>query len=150
MSEVARADRATRDAVLAVEAERRRALLAADLDALDALFDDALVHIHAPGVRHDKAMLLEHVATRQAYLDTERGELDIRVIGDVAIATGAIRNRLRNPDGTERTLTGVVTQVLRHGEDGRWRFVHFQMTPDGEQVWGALPSQQAAQGGADS
>lgn len=82
------ADQATRAEVLAVEERRRQALITGDLAALDDLYDESLVHIHAPGLTHTKALLLEHVATTAAYLDMTRGELNIRVIGDVAIITG--------------------------------------------------------------
>lgn len=129
------ADEATRAEILAVEERRKRALLAIDLDALADLYDDSLVHTHAPGLTHDKEQLLEHVRTRQAYREITRGELTIRLIGDVAIVTGRIINRLGSPDGSERVLAGQVIQVLRRCEDGRWRFVSFQMTPDGEHVW---------------
>jgi ketosteroid isomerase-like protein len=130
--------------LLAVEDRRREALIAGDLAALDELFDDSLVHIHAPGLTHSKAQLLEHVATRQAYLEITRGELNIRLVGDVAIMTGPLVNRLRTADGGERTLGGVVTQVLRRDGAGGWRFVSFQMTPSTEQAWPALPSEQRA------
>ncbi|ANC32000.1 YybH family protein [Isoptericola dokdonensis] len=145
MSAVRVADAATRAAVLATEDARRAALVAHDLDALDALFDDTLVHVHAPGLIHTKALLMEHVATRHAYLAVTRDDLVVRTIGDdVAVVTGRIVNRLRTAEGGERTLGGVATQVLVRGDDGRWRFVSFQMTPDGKQEWGALPSQLAA------
>jgi ketosteroid isomerase-like protein len=129
--------------LLALEDRRRQALMTVDIDALDELFDEHLVHIHAPGVTHNKAQLLEHVATRAAYLDIVRGELTIRLIGDVAIMTGAVTNRLRTREGGERTLTGVATQVARRTDDGSWLFVSFQMTPRGEEAWPALPSQQS-------
>lgn len=134
-------DDATRDEILAVEERRQRALLDVDLETLESLYDETLVHIHAPGVAHTKAQLLEHVATRQAYLDMSRGELTIRLMGDVALMTGRLTNRLASEDGTERVVGGMVTQVLRRGEDGNWRFVSFQMTPDGTQAWGSLPSE---------
>lgn len=149
MSAVVRPDTLTRAELLALEARRRDALVAGDVVALAALLDDSLLHVHAPGLVHTKAMLLEHVATRRAYIDVTRGELDLRVVGaagDVAVMTGRIVNRLRDPDGGERTLAGVVTQVAVRGDDGGWRFLSFQMTPDGEQVWGALPSELAARG----
>jgi len=145
MSAVVLADAATRVELLAVEERRRRALLDGDVPALDDLYDESLVHVHAPGLTHTKAQLLEHVATRHAYLDMARGELVIRLVGDVAIMTGTLVNRLRTAEGGERTLGGVVTQVLRRCDDGRWRFVSFQMTPDGELMWPALPSELAAQ-----
>ncbi|MFD7811527.1 nuclear transport factor 2 family protein [Streptomyces sp. NPDC059785] len=137
------ADDVIRAEILAVEERRREALLAVDLTALDDLYDETLVHTHAPGLTHNKAQLLEHVSTRQAYLDMTRGPLSIRLIGDVAIVTGRITNRLDSPDGTERIVRGQVIQVLRRCEDGAWRFVSFQMTPDGEHVWPATESERA-------
>ena len=145
MSEVEQADAETGAELLAVENRRIQALLDGDIPALEALFDDSLVHIHAPGLMQDKAKLLEHVAVRRAYRSIERGELNIRVVGDVAIITGPLTNRLRNANGGERTVEGVATQVLRRTDDGEWRFLSFQMTPLTEQAWGALPSEQAAQ-----
>nr|WP_240933435.1 nuclear transport factor 2 family protein [Cellulomonas sp. IC4_254] len=112
----------------AVEDRRRRALVAVDLAELDALFDDALVHIHSPGLTHDKPQLLAHVAERRAFVDITRGPLDVRVLGDVALVVGTLTNRMRTPAG-EVTLTGVATQVLRRTGAGRWRFLHFQLTP---------------------
>ncbi|MER7311737.1 MULTISPECIES: YybH family protein [Streptomyces] len=138
------ADAATRAELLDLEERRRAALVAVDLPALEDMFDESLVHIHAPGLTHSKAQLLEHVATRQAYLDSARGRLRIRIVGDVAVMTGRLTNRLRSPEGGERVLGGVVTQVVRRCEDGAWRFLSFQMTPDGEHVWPAMPSELEA------
>jgi len=148
MTDVTYADGATRAEILAVEDRRIAALLAVDLATLADLYDDTLVHIHAPGLVHTKAQLLEHVATRKAYLGIEREDLTVRVLGDVAVVTGRIVNRLASPDGSERLLAGPVTQVLRRCDDDAWRFVSFQMTPDGEQVWGALPSERGGRADA--
>ncbi|WP_306233971.1 DUF4440 domain-containing protein [Agrococcus beijingensis] len=139
------ADEATAAALRAVEERRLQALLEGDLDTLDDLFDASLVHIHAPGLSHTKQQLLEHVAMRRPYLGTSRGELTIRLVGDVAIMTGELVNRLRTKEGGERTLGGVATQVLVRADDAAlgWRFLSFQMTPAGEQAWGTLPSEQA-------
>ncbi|WP_151775334.1 YybH family protein [Streptomyces abyssomicinicus] len=137
------ADEATRAAILEVEERRRRALLEIDLDTLRDLYDDSLIHTHAPGLTHTKAQLLEHVANRAPYKGAMRGELTIRVIGDVAIMTGRLTNRLGSPDGSERTVAGQVIQVLRRCEDGAWRFVSFQMTPDGEHVWTPTTEEKA-------
>jgi len=145
MSAVTLADEATRAEILAVEERRKQALLAVDLPALADLYDDSLVHTHAPGLTHDKAQLLEHVAARQAYKDMSRGELTIRLIGaDVAIMTGRLVNRLGSPDGSERVVAGQVIQVLRRCEDGEWRFLSFQMTPDGEHVWTPTAAEAAS------
>lgn len=151
MSAIARAEGALRDEILAAETHRQQALIAKDLDALAELFDESLVHVHAPGEVHTKALLLEHVATRGVYLEITRGELEVRVIGDeVAVVTGPITNRMKAPGGGERTLSGEVTQVLRRTDDGRWVFVSFQMTPYGKKAWGSLPSQQGAHEGGST
>ena len=141
---VTTADAQTRAQLEALEDRRRRALIDGDVDALDAIFDPTLIHVHAPGLVHDKARLLEHVATRRAYVDVTRGTLDIRVIGDVAIVVGPISNILRTPEGGVREQHGMVTQVARRTDDG-WQYLSFQLTPLGEEVWGKLPSEQAAQ-----
>lgn len=147
---VTAADDATAAALRAVEDRRLQALLEGDLDTLDDLFDASLVHIHAPGLTHSKQQLLEHVAMRRPYLGTTRGELTIRLVGDVAIMTGELVNRLRTKEGGERTLGGVATQVLVRADDAAlgWRFLSFQMTPAGEQAWGSLPSEQPKGGRA--
>lgn len=142
MSAITIPDARTRAELVALEERRQNALIDGDLAALDAIFDEDLIHIHAPGVVHTKALLLEHVGTRRAYLDIVRGELGIRVFGDVAIMVGLITNTLRNPDGSTREQRGQVTQVVRRGTDGAWRFVNFQLTPLGEEVWGKLPSER--------
>jgi ketosteroid isomerase-like protein len=150
MVDVREPDAAEREAILELESRRQRALVDGDLAALDAIFDDRLVHVHAPGLVHDKSKLLEHVGARRAYVDIVRGELDIRMLGDVAVVTGPIVNRLRNPDGSERRQEGVVTQVLRRDAEGVWRFVSFQLTPIGEQVWGRLPSEAKTGGSGEA
>lgn len=128
--------------LLAVERERQRALVDGDLCTLREIFDDSIVHVHAPGVVQGKAELLEHVEVRRPYLEITRGELLLRIVGDVAIITGPLTNRMRAPGGGERTLSGPVTQVLHRGEDSAWRFISFHMTPFGEKAWGDLPSER--------
>jgi ketosteroid isomerase-like protein len=138
------ADDATRAEILEVEERRQQALLDVDIPTLSDLYDDSLVHTHAPGLTHDKSQLLEHVAGRAPYKGATRGPLTIRLIGDVAIVTGRLTNRLGSPDGSERTVSGQVIQVLRRCEDGAWRFVSFQMTPDGEHVWTPTEAEAAS------
>ncbi|AWE54800.1 DUF4440 domain-containing protein [Streptomyces nigra] len=126
-------DPPTLAALHAVERRRQRALVDADLATLDEIFDDTLVHTHAHGITHTKAQLLAHTADRRPYLGISRGELLVRLVGDVAVVTGPLTNRLRTPDGGERTLTGVATQILHRRDGDDWRFISFQMTPCTEQ-----------------
>lgn len=113
-------------AILDAEERRRAALIAVDIPALDALFADDLVHIHSNARADTKARLLRHIEERRAYLRIDRGPLDVRVTGDMAIMTGRQTNHMR-VDGKDKILDGMVTQVLRR-ESGAWRFVNFQLT----------------------
>ena len=54
---------------------------------------------------HTKALLLEHVATRRAYLEITRQELQVQVFGDTAILTGGIVNRMRAPRAASGSST---------------------------------------------
>jgi ketosteroid isomerase-like protein len=117
-----------------LEAERRRqaALVAVDLAALDKLFADDLMHIHSTGLVHNKTELLRHIERRRAFIGIERGPLEIRIEGSVALMTGPMTNRMRAPEGDNViVLDGFVTQVLRRTADG-WKFIHFQLTPNRE------------------
>jgi ketosteroid isomerase-like protein len=116
-------------AIRDLEDRRRRALVAADLEGLDRLFSEDLIHIHSTGMAHTKTELLEHINQKRAFLAIDRGDLQIRIEGDAAVMTGTITNRMLTKDGTgEILLHGFVTQVLRRSAEG-WRFINFQLTP---------------------
>lgn len=116
-----------RDQVLEAEDRRRAALANLDIAALDALMADDLVHIHSSGLVHDKAALLAYILARGAAVSVERGPLEVRLYGDVAVITGRITNRMKGADGKEQVLDGIATQVLAR-QGGAWRFVSFQFT----------------------
>jgi|GEM_PF-737515 len=131
--------------LIAVEDRRRLAVVAVDLAELDAIFADDLVHIHSTGLTQDKQALLAHIERKRGFLQVERGQLDIRVHGDIAVLTGPVRNRMRTADGGETVLEGVVTQLLRRDKRG-WRFIHFQLTPYlAEQKLTSYPAAEAGQ-----
>lgn len=111
------------------ETERRRqaALISVDLTTLDALFADDLMHIHSTGLVHSKSELLQHIERRRAFISIERGPLQVRIDGSIAIMTGQQISRMRSPKGDEVLMDGFVTQVLRRSNDG-WRFANFQLT----------------------
>jgi hypothetical protein len=117
------------NAILNVENRRRVALVSVDLDELDRLFAEDLIHVHSTGLVHTKFELLRHIEKKRAFLAIDRGELQVRLAGDVAVVTGTMTNRMRAKDGNgEILLHGFVTQVLRRFELG-WRFISFQLTP---------------------
>ena len=117
------------NAILEIERRRRAALVAVDLDELERLFAEDLIHVHSTGMTHTKAELLRHIEQKRAFLAIDRGDLQIRVEGPIAVITGTITNRMRSRDGkAEILLHGFVTQVLRRNDEG-WQFISFQLTP---------------------
>lgn len=111
--------------VLAAEQARREALVADDHARVAQLFADDLVYVHTTGLIHDKAQYLAYARDTVAYLAIERGELNVRVQGDVAIMTGTQTNTLkkRSEDNAVRA-EGFVTQVWTRGADG-WQIASF-------------------------
>ena len=117
------------NAILEIERRRRAALVAVDLDELERLFAEDLIHVHSTGMTHTKAELLRHIEQKRAFLAIDRGDLQIRVEGPIAVITGTMTNRMRSRDGkAEILLHGFVTQVLRRNDEG-WQFISFQLTP---------------------
>lgn len=117
------------NAILEIERRRRAALVAVDLDELERLFAEDLIHVHSTGMKHTKAELLRHIEQKRAFLAIDRGDLQIRVEGPIAVITGTMTNRMCSRDGkAEILLHGFVTQVLRRNDEG-WQFISFQLTP---------------------
>jgi ketosteroid isomerase-like protein len=120
-------EREAAELIREVERRREAALLSVDLDALDALFAEDLVHIHSTGLVHGKAELLEHIGRRRAFIAIERGPLDVRIEGNTAVMTGRQTSRMRSPSGSEVVMDGFVTQILRRSNEG-WKLINFQLT----------------------
>lgn len=122
-------DKQDQDKALVLEAEQRRieAVVAADMQGLDQLFADDLVHIHSTGLVHSKAQLLQHIDRKRGFLAIRRGLLRVRIEGNVAVMTGPITNLMRGAEGSEVIMRGFVTQILRRDSDG-WKFTNFQLT----------------------
>lgn len=105
------------DAVMACDASRERALLAADAVALRALVHDDLVYTHSTGRQDDTASYVRAVASGKArYRAMERTELRCRVQGDVAVLDGKVRMHVEI-EGVEKRLVNrfMATWVLVDG-----------------------------------
>lgn len=115
--------------VLAAEQARREAILADDMDALALLIADDVTHVHTTGVVQGKADLLHHVGGFLRFIDIERRDLKVRVIGqDHAVMTGEMTNTVARRGHDERVeVNAFVTQVWAR-RDGRWQAINFQAT----------------------
>jgi ketosteroid isomerase-like protein len=115
--------------LLALEQERRRALVEEDYSRVADLFADDLVYVHTTGLVQGKAQYLEYAKSAVEYLEIERGELLIRFYGEgLAVMTGTQCNTLRKRGGDQSIRgEGFATQVWVFGEQG-WQITSFQGT----------------------
>ena len=112
---------ATEAAIVELEGRRRHALMAGDIDALAALMADDLRHVHGSGQVDDKATYLNGVATKYRFHRIERGDLDVRFYGDVAIVMGPLSQTV-STTGVEgsKHIEAMTTQTWVRDHDG-WR-----------------------------
>jgi ketosteroid isomerase-like protein len=114
--------------IIALDEERRAAMIAEDFAALNRLLADDLVHVHAAGNADTKAEYLKMIADFCGFVAIERGPMTVRFYGDTAVLTGPMTHTVRiKPTGAVRTMTAFGTQVWApHG--GSWRQVLYQAT----------------------
>lgn len=110
----------------ALEDARCRAISAGDLDTLRAMLTDDYLHVHMTGRVDDRAGHLAAVAERPRR--SERGALDIRVYGDLAVLVGEQVNHGADGEGRPTATRAVCHQVAVR-EDGAWRVASVQLTP---------------------
>lgn len=114
------------ETLTALEAARCHAISSGDLDTLREMLTEDYAHVHMTGRVDDRAGHLAAVAARPRR--TERGDLLVRVYGDLAVITGELTNYQPGPDGTEGATRAYCHEVaVRVGED--WRFTSVQLTP---------------------
>jgi ketosteroid isomerase-like protein len=114
--------------VLDLEQQRWNALVAGDLEALDHLFDDAMVYIHSNGMVDSKQSYLG--ALRDGvyrYVDIDVQEAVPHEFGGTAVVTGTAV-------ATSESAHGRLVSPLRYTgvwaeSDGRWRFVAWHSCP---------------------
>lgn len=109
----------------AIEAARARAIVAADVAALDALTDASYVHIDADGQRRDKKEFLEIVAARTGRFT--RYDVTGNVIlasDDLAVVHGCFDNEHVATDGRIRTKSARHVRLYRLGPAGWLNILH--------------------------
>ncbi len=111
-----------------VESQRRAAMVAGDIATLDALLDDAVTYVHSNGTVENKSQYLELIRHgRYHYTEVSQPQMDIRLLGDVALVTGRTILRVLLPDGSIKTVNGRSVVVWARA-DGRWRMHFYQGT----------------------
>lgn len=114
--------------IIRLEQARCRALVEADIDLLEKLVSDDVVHVHANGKADDKAAYLRMVDKQIRFLDASRERLDVRVYGDLAVATGNLAQTIEMKESSHRIAMHIMTTQVWAKRDGAWQQVSFQAT----------------------
>lgn len=112
--------------LLELETRRCAAISAGDIETLKSLLSDDYVHVHMTAAVDDRAGHLRAVAKRPR--TTSRGEIHVRIYGDLAVLTGELTNQMPVPGQEPRAVRAYCHQVAVR-QAGAWRFAFFQLTP---------------------
>lgn len=114
--------------VLAAEAQRTRALLAADIPALERLTGEEYTHVETGGVLRDKAGFLAAMARPDVrFTSWVTEENRIRLYGDTAVVTGRYYNTVRTAAGEQpRKYARHLRVWVRR--NGAWQNIAHQAT----------------------
>ena len=112
-----------------VEAQRRAAMMAADLPLLERMIDDEALYVHTNGLCETKAEYIELVRRgAYRYRMVEQPEIKIRMLGEgVAIVTGRTILHAILPDGSIKEVDGRSVVLWAKRPDG-WKMQHYQGT----------------------
>lgn len=109
---------AARAEIEQLERARGAALIAQDWDALAALIADDIVHVHGNGTVESKQGYLANVR-KLRFLRVERSSLSVRMVGDMAIATGVLDQSVRpNAEDAAIEVRSFTTQCWARRGDG--------------------------------
>jgi ketosteroid isomerase-like protein len=114
--------------IICLEQARCRALVDADIDSLKKLVADDVVHVHANGKADDKAAYLTMVEKQIRFLEATRERLDVRVYGELAVATGRLDQTIETRGSGQRTVMHVMTTQVWARRGAAWQQVSFQAT----------------------
>ena len=115
--------------IQSLENRRYKAMVEADVAALNELLADDLIYTHSDAVVDSKQSYIEGVVNKRwAYSAAERPQEKIEVFGDAARVTGHVRLTLKNADGSSRTVNGRFLNLWLK-RNGRWQMAAWQSTP---------------------
>jgi ketosteroid isomerase-like protein len=116
--------------ILELENRRYQAMLDRDVELLAQLCSDDLIYTHSNATRDTKGSYLAKVeAGFFVYKKIDHPVETVIVRKDSAVVTGQMRAQVVN-DGVEKTLDNACVAVWAKDEDGTWRFVAYQPTPN--------------------
>lgn len=117
------------DHIARLEERRRTAMVAPDVDELDALLSDDVVYTHSDASVDDKAAYLESVRSGDlVYRRVDQGIERILVRAGTAVVIGTMSADVVR-HGAEKTLNNRTVVVYSAEPDGACRVLVFQSTP---------------------
>jgi ketosteroid isomerase-like protein len=111
-----------------LEELRNRSLVIEDVKTLASLIADDIVHVHTTGVVDDKTSYLQAVTTKLKFIQIDRPQLSIRVLGNVAIATGPLNQVIQLRDTGQVIKTSAIATQVWVKEAKGWVQTSFQAT----------------------
>ena len=113
--------------LLAADAARRAAMVAADGTALSQYLSADLVWTHSSGRTDDKAAVLDTITSGSVeYLSLDAEDVGTAEHGDICLCFGVVAGRVRK-DGAERDLRNKFLSVWKHTDTG-WQMLAWQST----------------------
>jgi ketosteroid isomerase-like protein len=112
--------------ILDLERKRCAAIVARDWDTVSSMVADDVVHTHTTGISQTKTEYLAHAA-KLNWVDVQRGDLLVRILGEAAVVTGPLINTIRGAGGDLMVIQAVATQVWRKSA-GAWELCSFHAT----------------------
>lgn len=117
------------DAVLALEARRREALLSSDWAALQGLLAEGLVYVHSTGASDTRSTYLAKLTGGVLrYQTLEFFDSRVQTFQNVAVVTGRMAATVIK-DGQPRSVASLFMTVWSSEPDGVWRLHAHQGAP---------------------
>ena len=112
---------------MALERERCRALVEKDFQAIRRLVSKDVVHVHTRGNADTFDSYMAYIQNVIEFLNVERSDLRVKVLGDTAIMTGGQVNTARLIGGDDVVkIESRAIQVWMRQAEGAWQQVAFQ------------------------
>lgn len=113
--------------IMALEHQRRQAMIAADTATLSRLFADDLMWIHATARADTKQGLLASIESRKTvYQAIDCSEETVRFYGPIAMVSG-LADIKAQIGGEDRVIQNRFT-IVWHKTDEQWRVINWQST----------------------
>lgn len=115
------------DELMALEQARCRALVEKDFSTIERIISKQVVHVHTRGNVDTFDSYMAYIQNVLEFLNVERRDLQVKVLGDTAIMTGGQTNTARLIGGRDVVkVESRAIQVWMKQADGGWQQVAFQ------------------------